>query len=119
MRPVKPVTRSVPKRCALSISVFPAGERLAVEVAVLERIAEHAERAHHDVAVADRLADLAGEARHILAAERLPEERLDAFEAKRQDLPDVAGGVGEVAAAPSCRCGCPEAGSTHACSLRS
>ena len=44
-------------------------------------------RADDDVGVADRLADLAGQPRDVLAAERLPEERLDALEAERQDLP--------------------------------
>ena len=87
MRPVKPVTMSVPKRCALSMQRFPGRERLAIDVAALQRIAEHAERADDDVGIADRLADLAGEPRDVLAAERLPEERLDALEAERQDLP--------------------------------
>ena len=97
---------------------LPAGQRLAVERLVLERIAEHAERADDDVGVADRLADLAGEPRDVLVAERLPEERLDALEAERQDLPDVGGRVGEVALAPWCRCGCREAGSATVGSLR-
>ena len=35
---------------------LPAGERLPVEIAVLERIAEHAERIDRHVGVADRLA---------------------------------------------------------------
>ena len=72
---------------------LPAREGLAVEVALLERIAEHAERADDDVGIADRLADLPGEPRDVLAVQRLPEERLDALEAVRQDLPQVAGRV--------------------------
>ena len=40
-----------------------------------------------DVGVADRLAELAGQPRQVLAVDRLPEERLEALEAERQDLP--------------------------------
>ena len=53
-------------------------------------------RADGNVGIADRLAQLAGEARNVLAAERLPEERLDALEAERQDLPHIAGRVVEI-----------------------
>ena len=77
---------SVPNRCALSMIVSQAASTLAILVATLQRIAEHADRADDDVGIADRLADLAGQPRDVLAAERLPEEGLDAFEAERQDL---------------------------------
>ena len=52
-----------PKRCALSISTSQPRKRLAVEIALFERIAEHAERVDRDVGVADRLAQLARELR--------------------------------------------------------
>ena len=61
---------------------------------VLERIAEHAERADLHVGVADGLLDLAGKARNVLVAHRLPEERLDALEAVLQDRADIGGRIG-------------------------
>ena len=67
---------------------FPAGKRLPVEIAVLERIAEHAERVDRHVGVADRLAKLARQPRQVLV-HRLPEERLDALEPESDDLAHI------------------------------
>ena len=72
---------------------LPAGTRLPVEVVVLQRIAEHAERTDDDIRIADRVANFCGEARNVLAVKRLPEEGLNALEAERDDLPDIAGDI--------------------------
>ena len=74
---------------------LPAGQRLPVELVVLQRIAEHAERVDRHVGVADRLAEFAREPRQILV-HRLPEERLDALEAVPDDGSDISGRVGRV-----------------------
>src|SRR5271165_4278525 len=74
---------------------LPACERLAVEVAALQRIAEHAERIDGHVGVADRLTKLLRKKRQILV-HGLPEERLDALEAELDNLPDISRGVGRV-----------------------
>ena len=68
---------------------LPSGERLSVEIAVLERIAEHAERIHRHVGVADRLAELFRQLRQILV-HRLPEVGLDALEAQSDDLTHIS-----------------------------
>ena len=62
---------------------LPAAQGRPVELAILEWIAEHAERADNHVGIPDRVADLASESGDVLAADRLPEERLDALEAER------------------------------------
>ena len=46
--------------------------------------------------VADRVLQFAGEPRKVLVADRLPEERLDALEAVRQNSADVGGRVRRV-----------------------
>ena len=94
MRPVKPATMSAPNRRALSISISQPRSVCAVELLLLQRIAEHAERADLDVGVADRFLELAREARNVLVAEGLPEERLDALEAERQDCAHIGRGIG-------------------------
>ena len=74
---------------------LPAPQRLAVALLVPERVSEHAERADLDVGVTNRLSQLVREARDVLVAEGLPEERLDALEAKRQDRAHIARRVGQ------------------------
>ena len=76
---------------------FPAGERLPIEIAVLQRIAKHSERIDGHVGVADRFTELLGQQREILV-HRLPEERLDAFEAKSDDLTHIRGGIRRIGA---------------------
>ena len=84
-RPVKPGDRPRAEQVRVVDQRLPPVERLPVEIAVLERIAEHAERIDGHVGVADRLAQFVGELRQILV-HRLPEERLDALEAKLDEL---------------------------------
>ena len=95
-RPVKPAIGLGAEEMGVVDQRLPAGERRLVEVAALERIAEHAERVDDDVGAVDRLVQFAGEPREVLVADGLPEERLDALEAVRKDLPHVAGRVGRV-----------------------
>ena len=87
MRPVKPLTMSVPNRCALSMIVSQAASVSRSLSPPSSGLPNTPIELTIDVGVADRLADLAGQPRDVLAAERLPEERLDALEAERQDLP--------------------------------
>ena len=74
---------------------FPTGKRLPVEIAVLERVAEHAERVDGHVGVADRLANLLRQQRQVLV-HGLPEEGLDALEPESDDLPHIGGGIRRV-----------------------
>ena len=53
MIPCAEMVRAVDQR-------FPSGKRLPVEIAVLERIAEHAERIDRHIGVADRFTQLLG-----------------------------------------------------------
>ena len=76
---------------------FPSGERLPIEIPVLERIAEHAERIDRHVGVADRFTQLPGQQRQVLV-HRLPEERLDAFEAKSGDPTHIRGRIRRIGA---------------------
>src|SRR5580693_3149384 len=52
-RPCAEMVRAVDQR-------FPSGKRLPVEIAVLERIAEHAQRIDRHIGVADRFTKLLG-----------------------------------------------------------
>jgi hypothetical protein len=80
----------------VSIGFFPAGQRRAVKLAILRRVAEHARRAHRRLGITDRLGDPAGQSRQVGDAERLPEERLAAFEAQRDRFADKGRRVGRI-----------------------
>ena len=96
-RPVKPAIVRGAEMVRVVDQRFPSGKRLPIEIAVLERIAEHAERIDRHVGVADRLAQLPGQQRQILV-HGLPEERLDAFEAKSDDLAHIRGRIRRIGA---------------------
>ena len=72
-------------------AILPALQRLEVDIGLLERIAEHAERRDGDVAIADRIDAALAEFGEILAVGRLPEEGLEAFETQIGDLADALG----------------------------
>src|SRR5690606_8311166 len=57
-------------------AIHPSLQRLAIHLAVLERIAEHPQRRNRHVALADRVATPLAQLRQLLLVRRLPEERL-------------------------------------------
>jgi hypothetical protein len=71
---------------------LPSRQRAAVDLGLFERIAEHAERIDRHVGAADRLFDVARKFRQV-GVHRLPEERLDAFEAELDEFAHIAAGV--------------------------
>ena len=76
---------------------LPARERLFVEFAALERVAEHAERVDDDVGPPDRLLQFVRERGQVLF-HRLPEERLDALEAELHQFLDGGADIGRAGA---------------------
>ena len=89
--------RARPEQVRVVDQRLPSFERLPVELVVLERIAEHAERVDDDVGVADRLAKLVCELGQVLV-HGLPEERLDAFKAELDELANGSRRIGRACA---------------------
>src|SRR6185437_9618921 len=69
--------------------ILPGGERRQVGIPAFQRVAEDADGRDRNVAVADRFEAALAQLGEVLAIGRLPEERLEAFEAEIGDLGDA------------------------------
>ena len=94
-RPVKPAIVSRAEMVRVVDERFPTLQRLAVDLCILERIAEHAQCRHGDILVADRFLQFLRKSWQVLV-HHLPEERLEAFKTVRQYALDIGSRVGRI-----------------------